>query len=141
MGICTPCCTGSAEQDEIGVHKSSFCKMLETNPVSKLRDPKSDYVFDKCGLNIMEIWESKKFGGTVFNKFVKKDGTKMTNNLRNKLLEYRIEYLYGGGYYKFENLPDPEKNQIIDIYIIMEDVKKFEDMQYLKELFNKVDSK
>ena len=114
--------------------------MMESNPLAKLKDHKSDYVFDKCGLNMMEIWESKKFGGPVFSNFTKKDGTKMSNNLRAKVLDLRIEYLYGGGYYKFENLPDPENNQIIDLYIIMEDVKKFEDMQYLKELFSKDDS-
>jgi hypothetical protein len=39
-----------------------------------------------------------------------KNGSHISNNLKNKILDYRIEYLYGGGYYKLENLPDPENN-------------------------------
>jgi len=45
--------------------------------------------------------------------------------------------MYGGGYYKLENLPDPENNQILDIYILVEDISRFEDMNYLKDLITK----
>ena len=84
--------------------------MLETNPLEKSRDPNSEYVYDKAGRNMMEIYESKVFGGSVFNKIGKQDGTYLENNLKSKVLDYRLEYLYGGGYYKLENLPDPENN-------------------------------
>lgn len=110
--------------------------MLNSNPFAKLKDPSSEYVYDHAGRNMFEIWESKQFGGSVFNKIKRRDGVSMTNNLKDKVLDFKIEYLYGGGYYKIENLPDPDNNQILDIYIIMEDVKNFGDMQYLKDLFN-----
>ena len=110
--------------------------MLESNPVQKLADVHSEYVYDKAGRNLMEMWQSRVFGGCVMNKVGMKNGGYFTNNLREKVMEYKLEYLYGGGYYKLENLPDPENNQIIDMYIILEDVKKFEDIQYLKDLFN-----
>jgi hypothetical protein len=48
--------------------------------------------------------------------------------------------MYGGGYYKIENLPDPENNQILDLYILIQDVSKFEDMNYLKDLFVQAES-
>jgi len=110
MGICSPCCTGSTDHDEVGVHKSGFVKMMETNPLEKFRDPGSEYVYDKAALNMMEIWESKVFGGSAFRKIGKKNGGFMTNYLKKKVLDFKIEYLYGGGYYKIENLPDPENN-------------------------------
>ena len=33
-------------------------------------------------------------------------------------------------------VPDPERNQILDIYILMEDVKKFETMEKLRTQFD-----
>ena len=66
----------------------------------------------------------------------RKNGTEIPNQLRDKIMAFNIEYLYGGGYYCLEMIPDPENNQILDIYIIMEDVKKFETMQKLRTLFD-----
>jgi hypothetical protein len=60
----------------------------------------------------------------------------MVNDFKEKVIGYTLEYIYGGGYYKIENLPDPENNQILDIYIIIEDVKKHDDIYYLKELYS-----
>ena len=81
------------------------------------------------------MWESKVFGRCVFNKMGKKEGGHIKNYLEKKVQSYNVQYLYGGGYYKMENLPDPENNQILDVYILIKDVNKFEDMNYLKELF------
>ena len=59
----------------------------------------------------------------------------VSNYLKKKVDSYDIQYMYGGGYYKIENLPDPENNQILDVYVLIQDVSKFEDMNYLKDLF------
>ena len=59
----------------------------------------------------------------------------MENDLKYRVVGYTLEYIYGGGYYKIENLPDPENNQILDLYIIIEDVRKHDDIYYLKELY------
>lgn len=109
--------------------------MIKSNPFIKLSEVSSAYCYDHNGHNLMEMWESKAFGGCVFNKIRKKDGGSITNFLSKKVKSYDIQYLYGGGYYILENLPDPENNQILDVYILIEDVNKFDDMNYLKELF------
>ena len=84
----------------------------------------------------MEMWRSKIFGGHVLKPMCRKDGSAIPNNLREKIMAFNIEYLYGGGYYCLEMIPDPENNQILDIYILMEDVKNFETMQKLRTLFD-----
>ena len=58
----------------------------------------------------MEIWDSGVFGGCVLNKIGRKDGGTVTNKLKSIVEDYTLEYMYGGGYYKIENLPDPENN-------------------------------
>ena len=93
MGICSPCCAGSSESEDVGVHKSGFIKMLNSNPFAKLKDPRSEYVYDHAGRNMFEIWESKQFGGSVFNKIKRRDGVQMTNSLKDKVLDFKIEYL------------------------------------------------
>ena len=109
MGICSPCCAQS-DNDEVGVHKKSFVEMMQSNPFTKLKSNETNYVYDHCGHNMMDMYQSKVFGGCVFNRMGMKNGSYISNNLKNKILDYRIEYLYGGGYYKLENLPDPENN-------------------------------
>ena len=50
------CCGNEPSADEHGVHKVEFLKVLETCPFDKLADKHSEYVYDKCGRNLMEMW-------------------------------------------------------------------------------------
>ena len=110
MGVCSPCCNEADNNDIALKHKCNFCDMIKTNPFSKFVDVESDYVYDGTGRNLMEMWESKYFGRCVFDKMRKKEGGSISNYLNKKVHGYDIQYMYGGGYYKIENLPDPENN-------------------------------
>ena len=71
------------------------------------------------------MWLSKHWGHCVFDKIHLKHGGYVSNYLESKVHSYDINWLQGGGYYKIENLPDPQDghNQIIDLYILIESVR------------------
>lgn len=56
--------------------------MLDTCPFEKLADKNSEYVYDKCGRNLMEMWQSKIFGGNVLKPMSRKNGTAIPNCLK-----------------------------------------------------------
>lgn len=85
---------------------------------------------------MMEMWHSKYFGGPVLNAIRRKDGTFMENNLKEFLFNLNINTLYGGGYYALRMIPDPENNVIYDIYILMEEITKFEILNKLNKVFD-----
>tara|TARA_B110000285_G_C14826647_1_gene468987 strand:- start:429 stop:623 length:195 start_codon:yes stop_codon:yes gene_type:complete len=64
--------------------------MIKSNPFIKLSEVSSAYCYDHNGHNLMEMWESKAFGGCVFNKIRKKDGGSITNFLSKKVKSYDI---------------------------------------------------
>jgi hypothetical protein len=56
MGICSPCCANSSDNDEVGVHKKSFVAMMNSNPFEKLKSNDTEYVYDHAGHNMMDMW-------------------------------------------------------------------------------------
>ena len=124
MGNTSSCCNSSTKKDDaLGEYKEEFLKMINRCPLDKLASKESNYVYDKCGRNMMEMWQSKYFGGTVLQPVRRKDGDFMANNLKEVIFNLSIQPLYGGGYYALRMIPDPENNLIYDIYIIMEEVR------------------
>ena len=73
--VCAPCCTSSADENDVAKgHHAKFDKMIKSNPFLKLADVRSEYVFSHIGRNLLEIYESKVFGGCIYNKIGKKNG-------------------------------------------------------------------
>ena len=64
--------------------------MIKSNPVNKFQEVESEYVYDATGRNLMEMWESKKFGRCIFDKMWKKEGGSITNYLKKKVDSYDI---------------------------------------------------
>jgi hypothetical protein len=64
--------------------------MIKTNPFLKLADVRSEYVFSHVGRNLLEIYESKVFGGCIYNKIGKKKGGYITHYLEKKVKNYNI---------------------------------------------------
>ena len=74
----TSCCSNDTQlDDQMGEHKSKFLTMIHKCPLDKFANKDSQYVYDKCGRNMMEMWHSKYFGGTVMNPIRRKDGSFM----------------------------------------------------------------
>lgn len=112
--------------------------MIRTNPCEKMADLDSEYVYDHTARNCYRIYCTNLFGGCIFDKMGQntKNGGSVTNFLERKVRNYEIAYLYGGGYYKFENIPDPENGLILDVEILIPVVAKHDEIEYLKELMN-----
>ena len=73
--------------------------MIKSHPFKKLADVSSEYVYDHNGKNLTEMWESRAFGGSVYNKIARKHGGYVTNYLKEKVENLNIAYTFGGGYY------------------------------------------
>lgn len=75
-------------------------------PNRLLYDPNKDTVLHK-------MLTSKIYGGSILRPVARdrsNSSRNIFNNLGEKIINFEIEYLYGGGYYEIERLIDTNEN-------------------------------
>ena len=104
-----------------------------TDMLSKRPDLKK-YKHDATAVkNIDYMYQSTIYGGSIFLPIGREKN--QVRNRENALLAeinaVNVDYLYGGGYYKIEQVKAGEDNDYFDIFILVESI---EDMDLLKQL-------
>ena len=118
--------------ETLSVHKSTFLELLNSIPDRLLYDPSKEPVLHK-------LLTSKICGGSVLQpvgRDKENPARVIQNNLQEKIINFEIEYLYGGGYYEIERLIDTKENRVLDIFILLENVANYEDIEKLRTLYD-----
>ena len=90
----------------MSVHKSTFIELLNSIPERLLYDPMIDPV-------LHGLITSKVCGWSVLLPVARdNDNPKrvIENGIKDKIINFEVEYLYGGGYYEIERLVNKESN-------------------------------
>lgn len=79
-------------------------------------------------------FKSNIFGGPVTQNIRLKKP--ISNTIENDILFCEIEYLYGGGFYQLEGIPDASGSMLYDVQILLRSIDNYDHVQMLRNEFN-----